>query len=83
MKRIISEVIERYNKAELREFLDAMKDVGFKYGAKAGLSVAMTDVKTPPEKSTILEKHENDAEKVENQFNSGVITEDERKKSHY
>ena len=50
MKRIISEVIERYNKAELREFLDAMKDIGFKYGAKAGLSVAMTDVKTPPEK---------------------------------
>merc|ERR1711965_721474 len=81
MKRIISEVIERYNKAELREFLDAMKDVGFKYGAKAGLSVAMTDVKTPPEKSTILEKHESDAEKVEKQFNSGVITEDERKKA--
>ena len=81
MKRIISEVIERYNKAELREFLDAMKDVGFKYGAKAGLSVAMTDVKTPPEKSTILEKHESDAERVENQFNSGVITEDERKKA--
>jgi DNA-directed RNA polymerase subunit beta' len=81
MKRIISEVIERYNKAELREFLDAMKDVGFKYGAKAGLSVAMTDVKTPPEKSTILEKHESDAEKIENQYKSGAISEAERKKA--
>ena len=48
MKKIISEVIERYNKAELRKFLDLMKEIGFKYGSKAGLSVAMTDVKTPP-----------------------------------
>jgi DNA-directed RNA polymerase subunit beta' len=79
MKKIISEVIERYNKAELREFLDAMKDVGFKYGAKAGLSVAMTDVKTPPNKNQILEKYESEAEKVEKLFDDDVITENERK----
>ena len=79
MKKIISEVIERYNKAELREFLDAMKNVGFKYGAKAGLSVAMTDVKTPPSKNQILEKYESEAEKVEKLFNDDVITENERK----
>ena len=79
MKKIISEVIERYNKAELREFLDAMKNVGFKYGAKAGLSVAMTDVKTPPNKNQILEKYESEAEKVEKLFNDDVITENERK----
>ena len=79
MKKIISEVIERYNKAELREFLDAMKDIGFKYGAKAGLSVAMTDVKTPPSKNQILEKYESEAEKVEKLFNDDVITENERK----
>ena len=52
MKKIISEVIETYNKAELREFLDSMKRVGFNFGAKAGLSVAMTDVKTPPSKKS-------------------------------
>ena len=79
MKKIISEIIERYNKAELREFLDAMKNVGFKYGAKAGLSVAMTDVKTPPSKNQILEKYESEAEKVEKLFNDDVITENERK----
>ena len=79
MKKIISEVIERYNKAELREFLDAMKNVGFKYGAKAGLSVAMTDVKTPPSKNQILEKYESEAENVEKLFNDDVITENERK----
>ena len=79
MKKIIAEAIERYNKAELRVFLDSMKSVGFTFGAKAGLSVAMTDVKTPPSKNQILEKHEAEAEKVEKQFQADVITENERK----
>ena len=79
MKKIISEVIETYNKAELREFLDSMKRVGFNFGAKAGLSVAMTDVKTPPSKIQILEKYENEAEKVEKLYKDDIITETERK----
>ena len=79
MKKIISEVIETYNKAELREFLDSMKRVGFNFGAKAGLSVAMTDVRTPPSKNQILEKYENEAEKVEKLYKEDIITETERK----
>ncbi len=79
MKKIISEVIERYNKAELRIFLDSMKSVGFKFGAKAGLTVAMNDVKTPPTKNQILEKYEAEAEKVEKLYFDDIITETERK----
>ena len=79
MKKIISEVIERYNKAELRAFLDSMKSVGFTFGAKAGLTVAMNDVKTPPNKKQILEKYEAEAEKVEKLFKDDIITETERK----
>ena len=56
-----------------------MKSVGFKYGAKAGLTVAMNDVKTPPNKNQILEKYENEAEKVEKLFKDDIITETERK----
>ncbi len=79
MKKIISEIIERYNKAELRIFLDSMKSVGFTFGAKSGLTVAMNDVKTPPSKNQILEKYETEAEKVEKLYIDDVITETERK----
>jgi len=79
MKKIISELIERYNKAELRIFLDSMKSVGFTFGAKAGLTVAMNDVKTPPSKNQILEKYEAEAEKVEKLYLDEIITETERK----
>jgi len=79
MRDIISEVIVRYNKAELRIFLDAMKSKGFTFGAKSGLTVSMNDVKTPPSKAQILQKHEAEAEKVMKQFKDDVITETERK----
>jgi len=79
MKKIISEIIERYNKAELRIFLDSMKSVGFTFGAKSGLTVAMNDVKTPPSKNQILEKYESEAEKVEKLYSDDIITETERK----
>ena len=81
MRKLISEVIERYNKAEVRIFLDSMKDVGFKFGTKAGLTVAINDVKTPPKKDAILKKYEDLAQKVKNQFDQDIITEDERKKA--
>ncbi|MDA2946679.1 MAG: DNA-directed RNA polymerase subunit beta' [Actinomycetota bacterium] len=79
MKKIISEIIERYNKAELRIFLDSMKSVGFTFGAKSGLTVAMNDVKTPPSKNQILEKYESEAEKIEKLYLDDIITETERK----
>ena len=81
MRKLISEVIERYNKAEVRIFLDSMKDVGFQFGTKAGLTVAINDVKTPPKKDAILKKYEDLAQKVKNQFDQDIITEDERKKA--
>ncbi|MEC7819868.1 MAG: DNA-directed RNA polymerase subunit beta' [Actinomycetota bacterium] len=81
MRKLISEVIERYNKAEVRIFLDSMKDVGFKFGTKAGLTVAINDVKTPPKKDSILKKYEDLAQKVIKQLNDGIITEAEKKKA--
>jgi DNA-directed RNA polymerase subunit beta' len=79
MRKLISEVIERYNKAEVREFLDAMKKVGFKFGTKAGLTVSINDVKTPPTKDEIIDRYEAEAEKVLDLFNKDVITDVERK----
>jgi len=46
---------------------------------KSGVTVSVDDVKTPSTKKGILEKHEKDAEKVENQFRRGIITDGERR----
>jgi DNA-directed RNA polymerase subunit beta' len=68
-----------YNKKELAEILDAVKSIGFSFATKAGVTIGLEDVTTPPEKPKILAEHERRAERVESQYRKGVITEDERR----
>ncbi|HET7483070.1 MAG TPA: DNA-directed RNA polymerase subunit beta' [Actinomycetota bacterium] len=68
-----------YDKKELAEILDAVKDTGFRYASRAGVTIGLEDVATPAEKQQIIGEHEKRAEKVESQYRKGVITEDERR----
>ena len=59
--------------------LDKLKELGFEYSTRAGLTISIADVRTPAAKAEILDKHEKDAEKVEQQYDRGIITDDERR----
>jgi DNA-directed RNA polymerase subunit beta' len=76
---LISELVERYPRAVVAESLDQLKDLGFEYSTQAGLTLSVADVKTPRDKGPLLERFESEAEKVEQQFDRGVITDDERR----
>ncbi|MEA2843422.1 MAG: DNA-directed polymerase subunit beta, partial [Actinomycetota bacterium] len=82
-KRHVSDIVERlvagYPKAMVAKSLDAIKDLGFRYATQSGLTISMDDVKTPPEKESILDKYEKEADKIESQFRKGIITDDERR----
>ncbi|MGB4428310.1 MAG: DNA-directed RNA polymerase subunit beta' [Thermacetogeniaceae bacterium] len=60
------------------KMLDGIKNLGFKYATKAGITVGVTDVTIPPEKPQIIADAEAEVEKVEQQYSKGLITEDER-----
>ncbi len=79
IRRLIEEIIANYKKSEVQQFLDGIKNLGFQYSTRAGLTIGLGDVKTPPEKSKIITKYEKAAEKVQQQFLKGVITDDERR----
>jgi DNA-directed RNA polymerase subunit beta' len=79
LSEVIGELVERYPRSTVAESLDALKDLGFDYATQAGLTIAISDVKTPPDKATLLERFETDAEKVEQQYEKGIITDDERR----
>jgi DNA-directed RNA polymerase subunit beta' len=79
MGRIVDELANRYEKADVGNSLDAIKDLCFKYAARSGLTVSIDDVKTPPEKKAILAEHEKQAEKQEDNFRKGIITDGERR----
>jgi len=76
---IVEEISANYPKAVVAASLDRIKELGFKYAAKSGLTMSIDDVVTPPEKETILSRYEREAEKAETQFRRGIITDDERR----
>ncbi|MEW6152896.1 MAG: DNA-directed RNA polymerase subunit beta' [Actinomycetota bacterium] len=76
---IVEKLVAEYPKAVVSQTLDAIKDLGFKFASRSGLTISMDDVKTPAEKTTILDRTEKEAEKVESQFRKGIITDDERR----
>ena len=76
---IVNDLAERYSKVAVSASLDALKDVGFAWATRSGVTVSIEDVVTPPRKGEILEVFEAQAAKVQKQFERGLITDDERR----
>ena len=79
LSAIVNDLAERYPKGQVAACLDALKETGFHWATRSGVTVAIEDVLTGPRKAEILEKHEGEAEKIETQYARGVITDDERR----
>ncbi|MGY2873216.1 DNA-directed RNA polymerase subunit beta' [Marmoricola sp. URHA0025 HA25] len=77
--KIVNDLAERYSKVEVAHSLDALKDTGFAWATRSGVTVSIEDVVSPDDKAQILEKYEDQAAKVQKQFDRGLITDDERR----
>ena len=76
---IVDKLAEFYPKVVVAETLDALKELGFHWATRAGATIGIEDVVTPPEKQEILNEFEARAEKVQLQYEKGLITDDERR----
>jgi DNA-directed RNA polymerase subunit beta' len=77
--RLVDECVDRYPRTKVAEILDNLKELGFHFATRAGVTISVGDVQTPPEKEKILDEFEKRAQKVETQYRRGVITDDERR----
>ena len=75
---IIAEVFKRFKITETSKMLDRMKDLGFKYSTKAGITVGVADIVVLAEKEEILTEAQSKVDNVLKQFRRGLITEEER-----
>jgi DNA-directed RNA polymerase subunit beta' len=75
---IIAEVFKKFAITETSRMLDKMKDLGFKYSSKAGITVGIADIVVLAEKEQILVEAQSKVDNVLKQFKRGLITEDER-----
>jgi DNA-directed RNA polymerase subunit beta' len=77
----ISILVDEYGAHAVASVLDTIKDLGFLYGTKAGVTISKNDVVIPPNKEKILAEYEGRVEKVEQAYEHGLITESERHES--
>ncbi len=76
---IVNDLAERYDKVDVAHALDALKDTGFHWATRSGVTISIEDVVTPPRKAEILATYEDQAAKVQQQFSRGLITDEERR----
>jgi DNA-directed RNA polymerase subunit beta' len=75
---LIDKLVEKYGPATVAQVLDAFKDIGFEFATKAGITVSKNDVVTPPEKEAILADFDGQVAEIQDQYDMGLITQEER-----
>jgi len=78
LKQIVTECCRLLSDEETAAVLDSFKQLGFHYATKSGISIAMNDIEVPQSKPKMLEEAEERITIIENQYQRGLITEDER-----
>ena len=76
--QIIAEVFKRFHITETSMMLDRMKDLGYKYSTRAGLTVGIADISVAGNKKEILSDAHNQVDEISKLFRRGLITDDER-----
>lgn len=78
ISKIISEIYENFGNEVAAQTLDKIKEIGYRYATKAAVSISVSDLVIPKQKSKILDKAVKEAEVVWQQYVDGVITKGER-----
>jgi DNA-directed RNA polymerase subunit beta' len=75
----VDDLVQNYGAPTIAEVLDAFKELGFRYATQAGITISKNDVVVPPNKAEILGRYEGEVAEIQNQYDMGLITEEERK----
>ncbi len=79
LRNLISEIIDKFGIKKAATILDKIKRMGFKYATVSGISWGMSDIKVPKEKKKWLNEIHIELEKVQKQYDNGLLTDLERK----
>ncbi|MBW6440894.1 DNA-directed RNA polymerase subunit beta' [Patescibacteria group bacterium] len=79
LKGLISDAFDKIGQEKTVLLIDTIKQLGFKYATKSGLSWGMDDVKTPPSKFKLFEQGDKLIDELREQYDDGLLTENERR----
>ena len=78
MKKLVAEGYKKLGLEGTAELVDAIKNVGFEYAMRSGITIAIDDIHVPEKKARILDDVDGRVAEVERQYRRGLITENER-----
>ncbi|MGB8647131.1 MAG: DNA-directed RNA polymerase subunit beta', partial [Anaerolineae bacterium] len=78
LKELVARSYQTLGPEGTAEVVDKIKEVGFKYATRSGLTIAIDDITVPEDKEAILKRVQEKVGEVEQQFRRGLITEDEQ-----
>ena len=78
LRGIIADVIKNVGMARACEFLDGIKNLGYRMAYVAGLSFNLDDIIIPEEKTAIVERGNEEVRQITDNYNMGFITDNER-----
>ncbi|MDQ7030987.1 MAG: DNA-directed RNA polymerase subunit alpha C-terminal domain-containing protein [Ardenticatenia bacterium] len=78
MRDLVAECYTELGLEVTATFVDQLKELGFHYATRSGVTIAIDDVTIPEQKAHILAEVEEEVEEVERQFRRGLITDDEQ-----
>ncbi|MBD8019263.1 DNA-directed RNA polymerase subunit beta' [Brevibacterium gallinarum] len=79
LSKIVNRLADLYPKVEVAHTLDQFKSEGFYWATHSGLTVAMSDIVSPESKAGMLDEAEEQASRVQEQYDFGALTDDERR----
>ena len=71
LRKLISWAFTHYGTARTAVMADKLKDLGFRYATKAGVSISVDDLMIPPTKRSLLEAAEEEIRSTENRYQRG------------
>ncbi|MFQ5677452.1 MAG: DNA-directed RNA polymerase subunit beta', partial [bacterium] len=78
IEEIVADVYTEFGNYKCAVFLDELKELGFNYAMKSGVTVGIDDVRIPEEKALLLEDAVSKVTTIQKQYEKGVITDGER-----
>ena len=78
LEKIIARIIIKYGLEVAEETLDKIKNLGFEYATRAGISWGINDLVIPPQKKQIIGGAEKAAEQIEDHYKKGLLTREEK-----
>ncbi|MBX3032150.1 MAG: DNA-directed RNA polymerase subunit beta' [Chloroflexi bacterium] len=78
LRQTVAECYQLLGPVETAHLVDGIKSIGFRYATRGGMTISVSDIPVPPRKGELLREADDQIRRIDEQYQRGLITDDER-----